>query len=55
MKNLSLNQMENVEGGLTPGQQGLAGLSCGLAMIWPIGTLIAGPTCAGLLIRWGQE
>jgi len=29
----------------------IGGISCIASLIWPIGTLIAGPTCMGMIIK----
>ena len=49
MKQLEMKSMLEINGG----QDGIAagaGLACGIALAWPIGTLIAGPTCIGLTL-----
>jgi hypothetical protein len=46
MKSLEFVQMESTQGG--DWISNLHGLSCGLALAWPIGTAIFGPTCVGL-------
>ena len=55
MKKLDFNQMEQVIGGkqctgtANASISVLKDISCGFSFIWPIGTLIAGPSCLGLI------
>ena len=48
MKKLELKEMENINGGTW--FDVATGLTCLAAGFWPIGTLIAGPSCVGLLL-----
>jgi hypothetical protein len=55
MKKIEFEAMENIVGGAcnrdTKRFVSLAkDLSCAAAAFWPIGTLIGGPTCIGMLI-----
>jgi hypothetical protein len=46
---LKHEELEKIIGGGPCGQMtAIAMVSCGVAAIWPIGTLIAGPTCIGM-------
>lgn len=47
MKKIELEQMEQVSGGNFIKWTGI--ISCAGATMWPIGTLIAGPTCIGMI------
>ena len=49
MKQLEPNTLIAIEGGQDAIAAG-AGLACGISLAWPIGTLIAGPSCLGLLL-----
>jgi bacteriocin-like protein len=49
MKSLTLNEMSQVIGGNTS-MAVIGGIACAVSTLWPIGTLIAGPTCAGMII-----
>ena len=51
MKKLEIKQMKQIQGGTASGFIKWTGiLSCAAATLWPIGTAIAGPTCAGWLL-----
>lgn len=56
MQKLMSNQMENITGGTKCSGTANAAISvikdvsCIAASIWPIGTLIGGPTCVGMII-----
>lgn len=52
MKTLTLNQLENTLGGVDEcdAVAWTSGLACGVSLIWPIGTAIAGPTCIGMAV-----
>lgn len=49
MKTLTLNEMSQVTGG-NKSMAIIGGIACAVSTLWPIGTLIAGPTCAGMII-----
>lgn len=55
MKKIEFEAMENIVGGACNRNTKrfvsfVKDVSCATAFIWPIGTLIGGPTCIGMLI-----
>lgn len=51
MRNLSLNEMENVSGGAGPKiPWEICAAAFGISLLGPIGTLIGGPTSLGCLL-----
>ena len=55
MKKLNVTQMENLQGGLIDLSRA-AGVVCGIAVAtWPLGTIMFGGACVGLLAGaiWG--
>lgn len=49
MNSLNVIQLENTIGGDTCDTAAwISGVACGVSLAWPIGTLIAGPTCVGM-------
>ena len=48
MKKIEVAEMENINGGNLA--NAIKDIACVATGFWPIGTLIAGPTCLGLII-----
>lgn len=50
MKKINEDDMVMVTGGSRQSAI-IGGIACMASTIWPIGTLIAGPTCMGMIIK----
>jgi hypothetical protein len=55
MKSIKIGELCNLQGGAcTNGQSFLGGAMCAGTLVWPLGTIIFGPSCAALVVYCSQ-